>query len=128
MYTQLRQFEMTLQPNIYICIYIKTLHNGVVWGQFGIQNIKVYKVTHTRALHIHTEKSFRNHVKSNRYQIVCNILRFILNQTEFHFVSNQSENGRYNLISVHLTKIRRRFLNKSYSLKMHSIYDSLAHI
>ena len=47
----------------------------------------------------HTEKSFQNLIKSNRNHIVFTIIRFIWNQTYARLVINQSENGKYNLIS-----------------------------
>ena len=49
---------------------------------------------------LHTEKSFRNLIKSNRNQIVLSSFRLILSQTDVRLVPNQSENGKYNLISV----------------------------
>ena len=53
----------------------------------------------------HTEKSFRNLIKSNRNQIVFTIFRLIRHQTDVRLVSNLSENGNYNLISVWFNKI-----------------------
>ena len=49
---------------------------------------------------VHTEKSFRNLIKSNRNQIVLTIFRLIWIQTDVRSVSNQSENGKYNIVSV----------------------------
>ena len=51
------------------------------------------------AIREHTEKSFRNLIKSTRNQNVINIFRLIWNQTDVRLVPNQSENGKYNLIS-----------------------------
>ena len=52
-------------------------------------------------LHLpHTEKSFRNLIKSNRIQIVFTILGFIWIETNARLFSNQSENGKYNLILI----------------------------
>ena len=48
----------------------------------------------------HTEKYFRNLIKSIRNQIVFTIFRLIWHQTDVCLVPNQSENGEYNLISV----------------------------
>ena len=59
---------------------------------------------------IHTEKSFRNLIKSNRNQIVFTIFWLIWNQTDVRLVPNQSENDNYNLISVWLNKILKIFL------------------
>ena len=48
---------------------------------------------------IHTEKSFRNLIESTRNQIVFTILKLIWIQTDVRLDPNQSENGKYNLIS-----------------------------
>ena len=40
--------------------------------------------------YLHTEKCFRNLVKSTRIQIVFTIFRFIWNQPDVHLVPNQS--------------------------------------
>ena len=45
---------------------------------------------------LHTEKYFRNLIKSTRNQIVFTIFRLIWNPTDVRLVSNQSENGIYN--------------------------------
>ena len=58
----------------------------------------------------HTEKYLRNHVKSTRNQIVFIIFRLIWIQTDVLLDPNQSENGKYNLISVWFYKISKRFL------------------
>ena len=49
---------------------------------------------------IHTERYFRNFIKSNRNQIEFPIFRLIWNQTDVRLVSNQSENSKCHLISV----------------------------
>ena len=46
----------------------------------------------------HTEKYFRNLIKSTRDQIVFTIFRLIWIQTDVRLDPNQSENGKYNLI------------------------------
>ena len=46
------------------------------------------------------QKCFRNLIKSNRNQIVFTIFRLIWNETGVRLVPNQSENGKYNFISV----------------------------
>ena len=56
----------------------------------------------------HTEKSFRNLIKSTWNQIVFTILRLIWNQTDVRLVPNKSENGKYNLISGCFNKISRK--------------------
>ena len=48
----------------------------------------------------HTHKYFPNLIKLNRNQIVYTIFRLILDQTDIRSVTNQSENGEYNLISI----------------------------
>ena len=52
------------------------------------------------SLRIHIEKTFRNVVISDRNQIVFTIFRLIWNQKDVRLDPNQSENGKYNLISV----------------------------
>ena len=59
---------------------------------------------------LHTENSFQNLVISNWTQIVFTIFRLIWNQTDIRLVPNQSENGKYNLISGWINKISKRFL------------------
>ena len=62
-------------------------------------------------VYVHTEKYFRNHIKSNRNQIVFTIFQLIRNKMDtVRLVPSQSENGKYNLISVWLNKISKRFL------------------
>ena len=48
---------------------------------------------------VHTEKSFRNLVKSNRNQIVFTIFWLIWIHADVHLDPNQSKNVKYNLIS-----------------------------
>ena len=52
---------------------------------------------------VNKEKPTLNSGEINLSHIVFTVFRLIWNQTEFCFVSNQSENGRYNLIRVALT-------------------------
>ena len=47
----------------------------------------------------HTEKYFRNLIESTRNQIVFTIFRLVWIKTEVRLDPNQSENGKYNLIS-----------------------------
>ena len=47
---------------------------------------------------LHTEKTFRNCIESNRNFIVFTIFRLIWNQTEFSLVPIQSENGNMGLV------------------------------
>ena len=49
---------------------------------------------------LHTEKYSPNLIKSNRNQIVFTMHRLIWDQTDVRLVPNQSENGKYNMISV----------------------------
>ena len=56
---------------------------------------------------VHTEKSFRNLIKSNRNQIVFTIFRLIWHQKDVRLVPNQSENGEYNRISVSFNMISK---------------------
>ena len=48
---------------------------------------------------LHTEKYFRNLIKSTRNQIVFIIFRLIWNTNGHYPFAVQSENGKYNLIS-----------------------------
>ena len=59
---------------------------------------------------VYTDNFFRNLMKSNRNHIVFTIFRLIWNQTDACLVLNQSEIGKYNLISVWFNKISKRFL------------------
>ena len=59
----------------------------------------------TRGHNEHTEKSFRNLIKSTRNQIVFTIFRLIWIQTDVRLDPNQSEDGNYNLISGWFNKI-----------------------
>ena len=59
---------------------------------------------------LHTEKSFRNLIKSYRNQIVFTMHRLIWNKTDVRLAPNHSENGKYNLLSVLFNKILKRFL------------------
>ena len=67
------------------------------------------KITITVLVHIiirHWCKCFWKLVKSNRNQIVFIIFRLIWYQTAVRVVPNESENGKYNLILVDLTRFR----------------------
>ena len=56
---------------------------------------------------VHTEKYFRNLVKSNRNQILFTIFPIDLElQAKFFLAPNHSENGKYNLILVWFTRLR----------------------
>ena len=57
---------------------------------------------------LHTEKYLRNLIKSTRNQIVSTIFRLIWHQTNVRLVPNQSENGKYNLISGWFNKISEK--------------------
>ena len=82
--------------------------------------IKKLKYTQT-----HTEKSFRNCIKSNWNQIGFTIIRLIWNQTDVRLVSNQSENGKYNQISGCFNKIWKRFLRVQNSSQSVTIQDGI---
>ena len=58
----------------------------------------------------HTEKYFPNLVKSTRNQIVFTMQCLIWIQTDVRLDPNQSENGKYNLISGWFNKIWKIFL------------------
>ena len=54
-------------------------------------------------------KSFLNHDKSSRNQTKFAILRLIWKETDFCLVTNQSTNGKFNLIQLDLTWFRKDF-------------------
>ena len=58
---------------------------------------------------LHTVKSFRNHTKSTRNQIVFTIFRLIWNLTDVRLVPNHSGNGKYNLILIRFNNISKIF-------------------
>ena len=55
------------------------------------------------------QKSSSHSYQTNPNQIEITIFLLILNQTEFRLVPNQSENGKYNLILVDLTRFNKIF-------------------
>ena len=59
---------------------------------------------------IRWEKSYRNLIKLNQNQIVFTTFRLIWNQMDVRLVPNQSENDKYNLISVWFNMIPKIFL------------------
>ena len=59
---------------------------------------------------LHTEKSFRNLIKSTGNQIVFTVFRLTWIQTDVRLVLNQPKNGKYNLISGWFNKIPKKFL------------------
>ena len=71
----------------------------VIWEYKRVQLFKV-----------HTEKSFRNLIKSIWNQVVSTIFRLIWIQTDVRLDLNQSENGKYNLISSSFNKISKKCL------------------
>ena len=75
------------------------LSNQTEWD--GTENAPIVSLANT----IQTEKSSRNLIRSNRNQ---NWL--IWNQTNVYLDQNQSENGKYNLISGWFNKISKMFL------------------
>ena len=76
-----------------------------IWSDSG----RSRKYSTLLTLRLHTEKSFRNLIKSNRNQIVFTMHRLILTQKGIRLDPNQSENRKYNLISVWFKTISKRF-------------------
>ena len=76
----------------------RSRHDGIVTG-----------ITDT-CDYVHTEKYFRNLIKSQRNQIVFIIFWLISNQTDVRLDPNQSKNGKYNLILVWINKVPKSFL------------------
>ena len=54
-----------------------------------------------------TDKSYRSLINSNWNQIIFIIFRLIWKQTDVPLVPKQSDNGKYNLISVRFNKISK---------------------
>ena len=50
-------------------------------------------------------KTCQQFVKPIKIRFLFTILRLIFNQTEFRLLPNQPENGKYNLVSVDLTRL-----------------------
>ena len=90
----LREIELRFNPNGIFHIPLSPRSYSI---KFGKERKSVY-VSAGHALH--TEKSFRNLIKTNRNQIEFTTFRLIWNQTDDRLVPNQSENCKYNLISV----------------------------
>ena len=99
-----RVIAIRVNWNISIWNFINASHRYP--RQNTSENVPIYSGTVT----IHTEKSFRNLIKSNRNQILFTIFQLSWNQKKVRLVPNQSENGKYNLILVWFNKISKRFL------------------
>ena len=63
-----------------------------------------------RLFALYTGKSFWNLIKSTRNPIVLTIFLLIWIQTDVRLDPNQSENGKYNLITSWFNKVSKRFL------------------
>ena len=74
------------------------------------QYFMLKKILFKKFLFYNTGKSFRNLIKSTWKQIVFPFFWLICNQPAVRCVPNQSENGKYNLISVWFNKISKKFL------------------
>ena len=113
---------------IYICIRIYIYNQDLLAVTYGTsrsgQNTNLYIIIINYKLlniyiifmirtpvmpRLHTGKSFRNLILSNRNQIVLTIFRLIWNQIVVRLVPNRLKNGQYNLISVCFNKISKRF-------------------
>ena len=73
--------------------YLTTQHYGIE----GFKGVRCDEPGNSS----HTDKIFRNLIKSNRNQIVFTIFRLIWNQMDIRFILNQSEKGLiiFNMIS-----------------------------
>ena len=85
-----------------------------------------------RAISMHTEKSSRYLIKSNRNQIVFTFFRLIwyTNGLRPFAVPNQSENGKYNLISGWFNKISlcvhsQRYVSDYYHIQRNTIFGTV---
>ena len=99
-----RQKQKYKKPQKIITQLIPT-KNGDAFGR----SMKV--IFSTKNHWLLTEKSFRNNIIPNWNQIVFTIFQLIWKQTDVRLVPNQSEDGKYNLISVWFKKILKRFLS-----------------
>ena len=87
-----------------LCIYIYIQKKKTIYIVFTI--VLFTKIASSEGGRWHGDVYIqRNLIKSNRNQIVFTIFWFVWNQTDVRFVSNQLENGKYNLISGWLSKI-----------------------
>ena len=93
-----------LYAYIYLDIYMHA--EPVCWEIPSPKNLS----SDNRLCYRHTEKYFRNLIKSNPNQIVFTMQRLIWIQTDDRLVPNQSVHGKYNLISVWFNKISKSFL------------------
>ena len=74
-------------------------------------NLAAYRTYHSHwTIYLHTEKCFRNLIKSTWNLIVFTMHRLISIQTDVRLDPNQPQNGKYNQISGWFNKILKRFL------------------
>jgi len=102
------------------CYFHDWIHQQVTVNQNPSTFIAPRKGSFAATGQIHTEKSFPNLIKSNMNRIVFTVHRLIWNQMDVRFVPNQSENGKYNLISVLFNKFSLcvvSFGNHAYPIK-----------
>ena len=87
-----------------MCVYHIKYHNIIHHIKYEAQLMFI------SSSQVHTEKSYRSLIKSNPNQIVLTIFRLIWNskRTRSFAVPNQSENGKYNVISVWFNKISKK--------------------
>ena len=86
-------FIWYFEINVYRCMkdWIKQWTCSVLWHQESrIERLPFKNIFNQTSSFVHTEKSFRNLVKSNRNQIVFIIFQLIWNQTNVRLVQNQS--------------------------------------
>ena len=77
------------------------VNRALIGEKFESKNLSTNQsmVLPAQRMCLHTEKTFWNLVDSNRNLIVFTFFRLILIQTDARLDLNQSENGKYNLIS-----------------------------
>ena len=91
--------NIQIMPRLRICLKINIIY--LHYELFAFQIVK---------LPLHIETYFLNLAASTWNQIVFTIYRLISIQTDVRLVPNQSENGKYNLISVWFYKISKKLL------------------
>ena len=104
----MKQFRVSRQENV----------RGLVSGDpnplrnillLRVGTVTFYRAKKKNPKKIHSENFFfLNLIKYTGNQIVFTIFRLIWIQTDFHLDPNQSENGKYNLISGRFNKISKK--------------------
>ena len=100
------------QINASVCFQINRCMVNTIWFRFDLMIFgKYFSVSVVSRYAVRTDKCFLNFAKSTRNQIVFSIFRLISIQTDsIRLDPNQSENGKYNLISGWFSNIQTIFI------------------